>query len=847
MPDPPAAGGIGTPFAPRTLVPVRVGSYTIMLYPIVDPSMLPHERAHAFHYNKTALAAQNIDLRLQLDALGTQLNLIATVDGTINDWIRFFYDSWFDFLMLTILSFHNAKGDIMTTTTDATDPSVLLPVVDGGLAHCRKKDVKFVRVQLTIDFASLVTVDPPGTTVLRTEYYIELPQTSVQVTDGNGNAYNLLTFHGPADLRTMSPAEVQALILDVTLQDGPVDLQPSKFNLTSARTDSTEMRSDNEGRIVRLASPSVLHTMFLELCPGYSMQPHAAIDHIRQVHTDRDGNQVVSTVQAYFQQLMGAARPFSGQRDFPVSLCARFQDGLDTRLQTSYRRHFPQHSVVQSLNAAHQRKTLQAMLQAAQQAEDDHLAIQRVAREAMGLSQTFHAGAVAGGGATPAIGLYPSQAELTMRRYSGEGGTPGSGTPSGGTRTGWTCFGCGGNHPWSEFRGNRGGGDRGRGDAGEHVVICPNRDNPGIREHAAKQIEKMRKNRKKRHTQNLKRKNLSTANLSDFDEEGQNRIREQVLHTEGDHSSIASTVSTARSPTNQQGRGGPGRGRGGGVIFVADVVVLAAGSPLKRTMPISIQSNLPHILLQFGTDLDSPNCPSIRCAVDSCAALTTGNFHFFASVAKRYPHCVSKIFTPEDYAPIILSGIVSSDAASITTELEVGFLFHLPYRTREGDTASLMVATGPNVSVNTIIGLPFMKATGMIMDLVDEVVECKYLDCPPFPVDFRRTSNHVPVMDDGGTPIHHATSSVRLIDEITHLERYYDAKVMAAGLTANKQNLSVRFGNKPTVRAADTDAFSVVTDTSPDASMQSRWEPPRHLPEDAHDYPSSALGEDGLL
>jgi hypothetical protein len=73
------------------------------------------------------------------------------------------------------------------------------------------------------------------------------------------------------------------------------------------------MRSDNECRIVRLASATFWHTMFLELCPGYSMQPHTAINHIRQVYTDRDGNQVVSTVQAYFQQLMGAARPFSGQ------------------------------------------------------------------------------------------------------------------------------------------------------------------------------------------------------------------------------------------------------------------------------------------------------------------------------------------------------------------------------------------------------------------------------------------------------------------------------------------------------------------------------------------------------
>ena len=38
-------------------------------------------------------------------------------------------------------------------------------------------------------------------------------------------------------------------------------------------------------------------------------------------------------------------------------------------MASGFRRLFPQHSTVQSLNAAHQRKTLQEMLQAAQQAE----------------------------------------------------------------------------------------------------------------------------------------------------------------------------------------------------------------------------------------------------------------------------------------------------------------------------------------------------------------------------------------------------------------------------------------------------------------------------------------------
>jgi len=36
----------------------------------------------------------------------------------------------------------------------------------------------------------------------------------------------------------------------------------------------------------------------------------------------------------------------------------------------------------------------------------------------------------------------------------------------------------------------------------------------------------------------------------------------------------------------------------------------------------------------------------------------TGNFHFFAKIAKKYPHCVSRVLVLEAYAPITLSGIV---------------------------------------------------------------------------------------------------------------------------------------------------------------------------------------------
>jgi hypothetical protein len=159
----------------------------------------------------------------------------------------------------------------------------------------------------------------------------------------------------------------------------------------------------------------------------------------------------------------------------------------------------------------------------------------------------------------------------------------------------------------------------------------------------------MRKNRKKHHNQNSKRKNLGTANLSNFDEQGKQRITKQVLASMtrkiiGKHSSMALLVLTPHSPSKQDR--GRGHGLCRGVVLVTDVVILAAGLPLKCAMPISIQSNLPHITIQFGANLDCPNCPSIRCAIDLCAALTTGNFHFFALVAKRFPHCVAKNVHP---------------------------------------------------------------------------------------------------------------------------------------------------------------------------------------------------------
>jgi hypothetical protein len=84
-------------------------------------------------------------------------------------------------------------------------------------------------------------------------------------------------------------------------------------------------------------------------------------------------------------------------------------------------------------------------------------------------------------------------------------------------------------------------------------------------------------------------------------------------------------------------------------------------------------------------------------------------------------------------------------------DLSMAFQFHLLYLTRDGSPTSFVIATGPQVSVNTVLGLPLITATGMIIDTVDNVVEAKHLDCPPFPIDFCHTTKNIPALDKDAT------------------------------------------------------------------------------------------------
>ena len=57
--------------------------------------------------------------------------------------------------------------------------------------------------------------------------------------------------------------------------------------------------------------------------------------------------------------------------------------------------------------------------------------------------------------------------------------------------------------------------------------------------------------------------------------------------------------------------------------------------------------------------------------------------------------------------------------------------------------------------MNTVLGLPLITTTGMILNFNDNVVQAKNLDCPPFPIDFCCATKTISAIKDNKDPKTH--------------------------------------------------------------------------------------------
>jgi hypothetical protein len=300
-------------FLPKQLVPVSVGHYQVNLYPKLSPSMSVVEHAHAFQICKSTLSALNINICILFDALGSQLNCMATINGLVYNYTQIYKEGWFNPANLQILSFHDSTGTQINNTTIAHNPAILLPVVNGPVADCHQKDVCYVCVQLSLDFAGLLGPQHVGASVIKSMYHIELPQTSVNMTNGAEAAYVLTSYHGPANITLMTAEQVLVDIINPCLQRGPISLSHANFNLQEANADWTTVKDQLINKILVLGYDSICVSVFVILCPGYSDQPHAILNHIRQASPSPDGQIIVASVHEFIQRVINALRPFAAR------------------------------------------------------------------------------------------------------------------------------------------------------------------------------------------------------------------------------------------------------------------------------------------------------------------------------------------------------------------------------------------------------------------------------------------------------------------------------------------------------------------------------------------------------
>jgi hypothetical protein len=186
----------------------------------------------------------------------------------------------------------------------------------------------------------------------------------------NNVAYNLTTWHGMADLSTLTAEEVRKQILEPCLQDRPIALCPANFKLGDTNIHTTAIMDTIHAKILKLGFKQICASIFTQFCLGCSHQPHAALEHILQTLIGPDGQPVSATVNKYYQQMMNATWPFTTQQRYAISVCDRFIQGLDKTLLPSFQQNYANHSALHDLDGAYQCRMFPVILSAAQEAED---------------------------------------------------------------------------------------------------------------------------------------------------------------------------------------------------------------------------------------------------------------------------------------------------------------------------------------------------------------------------------------------------------------------------------------------------------------------------------------------
>ena len=83
----------------------------------------------------------------------------------------------------------------------------------------------------------------------------------------------------------------------------------------------------------------------------------------------------------------------------------------------------------------------------------------------------------------------------------------------------------------------------------------------------------------------------------------------------------------------------------------------------------------------------------------------------------------------------------------VTYKLPVVSEYYTQYKTSQGRTVTFKVAISPNIIVNTTIGVPVIKPSGLSLDVTNDIITPGLLETETFKVIFKNTSCCDPILD----------------------------------------------------------------------------------------------------
>jgi hypothetical protein len=170
-------------------------------------------------------------------------------------------------------------------------------------------------------------------------------------------------------------------------------------------------------------------------------------------------------------------------------------------------------------------------------------------------------------------------------------------------------------------------------------ITCPNKDKPGVQDRAAKARKDFNERLQKREQESKKKRGVNNMLTEAFGSLTRDEIRALVA--------LSSPAKKTKNSPN-----------GAVQTFT---VCFEVNSSVKPMLPISIESNLPHIVMPIGQNLASSPF-SLLVAYDTCAACNVGYLGHHLPIAEKFPELVKSLVYAEDkYAPLTLSGIVTEN------------------------------------------------------------------------------------------------------------------------------------------------------------------------------------------